>query len=444
MKSLILRNSCLVTFLVLLFVPQMATASGFGVFTQGAKGLGQANATVAHATGASSLYFNPALLPQVPGSQLEVGTTLIFSDREFESDITGQSEESEESTQFPSSIYLTHSYGNGLATGLGVYFPFGLATEWQENWDGRYIATKSDLFTTNINPVVAYQPIPQLSFAAGLDLLYLDAELQRKVNSTAIGVIANPPGGLGPISDIGQKFTGDGWGLGYNLGLFLQITENIDFGATYRSKVDITADGDAKFSVPADAALLGFGALFPNTGGEADITLPAQATFGLAWTASDRLTLEVGARWEEWSEFDQLRIDLDQALLPGTVGETRTSVTPRDWDDTWAFNVGGEYRLNETLTLLAGYLYSDNPVPDSTFDPSIPDSDTHLFTLGGELAWGDFTLALAYGYEHHEDRTKNNAIGDPLDPGGVNPLSFANGDYSADIHLAALSVGYSF
>lgn len=430
MKKLIYMCCCLV------LSAGTVHASGYAVFTQGARGLGQANSVVAHPTGPSSLYFNPALLPQVPGTRIEAGTTAVFADRKFTSSLTGQSEDGKEDVQFPSSFYLSHQFNEQLSAGLGLFFPFGLATEWDDNWDGRYIATRSDVFTTNINPAVAWQPIPQLALAAGLDVLYLDAELERKVNSTAL------TGGLVNLSDINQKFTGDGWGLGYNLGLALTLTDALRFGATYRSHVDVDVEGDAKFQVPADAAALGFGQLFPKTGGDADIRLPAQATFGLAWTASDRLTLEVGARWEDWSEYDELTIELDRPI-PFPLGPTE-STTPRDWRDTWAFNVGGEYRLNDTVTLLAGYLYGDNPVPGSTFDPSIPVGDAHLFTVGTDLTFGQLNVALAYGYEHHENRTKKNRIGDPLDPAGVNPLSFANGKYETDIHLGAVSLGYRF
>ena len=72
---------------VCLIIPAQAIASGYGVFTQGASGLGQANAVVAHTTGPSSLYFNPALINDVPGRQVEVGTTAVYSDREI--DYTG-------------------------------------------------------------------------------------------------------------------------------------------------------------------------------------------------------------------------------------------------------------------------------------------------------------------------------------------------------------------
>lgn len=429
---------CFTLFCLLSLLAGNAGASGFGVFTQGARALGQANAVTAHSTGPSSLYFNPALLSQVAGRQLEVGTTALTASRDLTSSASGVTYSGDDEWHLPSTLYYTEQHGR-LAAGIGLYFPFGLSTSWPSTYEGRYISTSADLFSLNINPAVSWQINERLTLAAGLNMLYLSAELENRVNQVFAG-LAVPPVLGGPINDpglpdIGQRFDGDGWGHGFNLGLHLQLNERISAGAAYRSQIDVTVDGSANFD-QVDPRLA---PLFPATSGSAEIRLPAQATFGLAWKATDALTLEAGARWEGWSVFDELRINLNTPVL----GQS-ASVTPRDWDDTWAFNLGGEYQLTPTVALLAGYLYGDNPVPDSTFDPSIPDSDAQLVTVGTNLTFNPWTVALAYGYEFHADRTKANTIGDPLDPGGLNPLSLANGNYSSDIHLVAASIGYAF
>jgi len=425
-------------FLLLSLIATNVCASGFGVFTQGAKGLGQANAVVAHPTGASSLYFNPALLTTLEGRQFEVGSTAIFTNREFSSSASGLTYDGDDDWKTPSTLYYTEEHGR-LAAGIGLYFPFGLATTWPADYEGRYISTSADLFSLNINPVVAYRVSDRLSLAAGIDLLYLSTELNNSVNQVFAG-FAIPPALGGPINDptmpdVQQRFDGEGWGHGLNLGLTYRINDQVTFGATYRSQVDVEIDGSASFG-QVDPRLALF---FPATSGSADVHLPAQATAGLAMAITPELTVELGARWEGWSAFDELRVILDTPVL----GQT-ASITPRNWDDTWAVNVGGEYHLTPTVALLAGYLYGQNPVPGSTFDPSIPDSDAQLLTIGTDITLDLWNLALAYGYEFHQDRIKNNSIGDPLDPGGLNPASFANGQYTADIHLVALSVSYAF
>ena len=430
---------------LLLALPTMALASGFGVFTQGASGLGQANAVVAHATGPSSLYFNPALMNDVIGRQVEVGTTGVYADRKIKLD-SGGSENGDDSWNFPSTFYYTHQINDNVTAGLGVFFPFGLSTEWDDDYSGRYLGTSGEVFTTNINPAVSFRVNDKLSLAVGLDLLYLDATLKSKINQTAAYVLTDLQfsGGVGgalppltgPLNDISQKFDGDGWGAGYNLGVLYKATDRVSVGATYRSHVDVNVDGDASFN--GVNPLLA--SAFPKTGGDADIRLPAQATAGVAFKAMDNLVVEAGVRWEDWESTDDLTIDFDAPVF----GQN-ASVTPRDWNATWAYNIGGQYRLNETVAINAGYLYGQNAVPSSTVEPLIPDADAHLFTLGTDLTFGPWTISGAFGYEHHEDRKKDNTLGDPL--GSLiagQPVGTANGTYETDIYLLAISLGYNF
>jgi long-chain fatty acid transport protein len=378
-------------------------ASGYGIFVQGADALGQANATVAHSDGPSAAYFNPALLPSLAGTQVELGTTAVLPSRKFKSDLDGSREKTEDTVYFPSTFYLSHQLNDQWSAGLAVFNPFGLGTVWDSDWEGNTIATKSRITTFNINPSVAYQVTSCLAIGAGLDILILDAKLKNEF-----------------IPD--QQLTGDGEGVGFNVGLQLQITDAFSLGAAYRSKINIDIDGKVKFNPSLAGA-------FPDTDAKTSLTLPAQFTAGLAYRFSPTWIVEAGIRWEDWSSFDELKLELDQVVaLPSSVSY------PRDWDDTWAFNIGTKYQLNDRVALMAGYLYSDNPVPDSTFEPAIPDSDTHLFTVGSELTYDQFKVALAYGFQLQEDRDKEtNEYG-----------TVANGSYENYIHLAAISLSYAF
>ena len=409
--------------LIILQGPLPAYGSGFGIFTQGASALGQADAVVAHSNGPSAIFFNPALMNQLPGTQVETGTTLLIPSRDFKSSTTGETASTEDSVYFPSSFYISHTFNDKVSAGLGIFNPFGLGTEWNGNWEGRYIATKSTIETYNFNPVVSYRITPELSFAAGLDVILLDATLENRV-----------PLNLGPFGtypDANQKFKGDGTGVGYNLGVAYNAGHGISLGVSYRSEVDIDVDGDVNFTIPATPAPIDgiLASAMPNTGGKTTITLPRQLLAGVAYQANDRLTVETGFRWEDWRSFKELKVDLNQPVN----GQT-SSTYPRNWHDTFAVNVGGKYRLNDTFTLLAGYLYGWNPVPDSTFEPAIPDANTHLFCVGTDMTFSTVTLSVSYAYQLQEERIKStNDYG-----------NFANGTYNADIHLLGLSVGYRF
>jgi len=411
MKKVSLSPILYIILFMFISMPSLSFGSGFGIFTQGASALGQGSAVIAHHDSPEAIFYNPALINGLPGTQLEVGTTLIFADREYKSASTGKTEETEDNVFYPSTFYLTHALNEKFSVGLGVFNPFGLATTWPEDWEGRYIATKSQLTTFNVNPVISWRVMPRLTLAAGLDFIFLDSTLESKF----------PTGIQG--SDGNTKFDGEGNGLGFNLGFLFNITDTLSIGISYRSKVKIDVDGDISQSAPAIS-------YHYHASGETSITLPQQIFGGIAYRPTDQLTLEAGMRWEDWSSFDELKIKYGG----------QTVIGQRDWRSTFAFNVGGKYRVNDRYAITAGYLYGKNPVPDSTFDPSIPDSDVHLFCLGGEAQFGNFGLALSYAYQLQEERTKStNRSGADLDP----PLN-ANGEYDSDIHLLALSLRYKF
>lgn len=388
--------------------------SGFAVYTQDASALGQGNAMIAHADGPAAIFFNPALLNKLEGTQVEVGTTLIFPSRKFKSDLSSTEYETEYSVFYPSTFYISHRFDDKVSAGLGVFSPFGLGTDWGEDWEGRYITTRSEMKTFNFNPAISYQIMSNLSVAAGVDFILLDAILERKINLSSLG-----------LPDANQKFSGDGRGVGYNLGVLYDINEDTSLGASYRSEVSVDIAGDATFNLPSPA----FSATFPNTAGETYITLPQQVHAGISYKGFEALIIEAGVRWEGWSSYDELKFDFEQPIAGNT-----TVAYEKDWRDTWTGNVGAQYQLNDAVSLRAGYLYGGNPVPDKTFEPSIPDSNTHIFTIGTGLKSQRMKIDLAYAYQMLESREKNNTIG----------ATSANGRYDSRLHLIGISLTYLF
>ncbi|MBE7546130.1 OmpP1/FadL family transporter [uncultured Candidatus Kuenenia sp.] len=411
---------------VICIIPN-AYGSGFAIFTQGATALGQANAVIANSDSPSAIFFNPALINKLDGTQIEAGTTVLLPSNEFRSDLSGKTFKTEEDVFFPSTVFITHKFNDKVSAGLGVFNSFGLGIDWGDDWEGRYIATNSELQTFNINPVVSYQIMPNIAFAAGVNYVLLDTTLEKQINLSPYG-----------LSDAGQQFDGDGDGIGYNLGFIYDINEDISIGTSYRSKIEVDIDGDADFDLPNGTPSL-ISTLFQNTGGNADLTLPQQAHVGITYRGIDRLTLETGLRWEGWSSFDELKINLDQP-----VAGSKTSVTEKDWKDTYSVNLGAKYQINKTFALLAGYLYSGNPVPDKTFDPIVPDANTHLITLGTNIKFKQFRIDIAYGYQRLEGRSKNNSLDDNPSDSLVNSATSASGKYDSDLHLIGISLVYNF
>ncbi len=417
-----------VTF-ILCSIPN-AYGSGFAIYTQGASSLGQGAATIAHTDDPSAIFWNPALINKLQGTQIQLGTTLIFPSRKFKSDSCGNTFKTEPDVFYPSTLFITHKFNDKISAGLGVFNPFGLATKWPDDWEGKYLATNSEMRTFNINPAVSYQITPNIAFAAGVDFLLLDATLEKKINQSAI--LSSYLGFPVSVPDGGQKFKGDGTGIGYNFGILLEPHRDISIGASYRSEINVDIDGDNSFNLP-DPSL---SATFPNTPGNADLTLPQQVHVGIYYKGLDSLTFEVALRWEGWSSYDQLKINFDKL-----VADSKTSVTSKDWKDTYSVSFGAKYQLNESVAFLAGYLHGGNPIPDKTFEPSIPDANTHLFSIGTTIKQKKFKVDLAYAFQKLQSRKKNNSITDPVS--GMSDFS-ANGEYNSYLHMVGVSLTYRF
>lgn len=402
--------------------PLQAHGAGFGVFTQGAYALGLSNAVTAHNDLPSAVFFNPALINDLPGIQVEIGTTLIAPRQEFTSAATGTAE-SADTEFFPSTVFYTQNLSDEFSVGLGLFNPFGLGTEWPQDWEGRYLATKSELTTFNLNPVLSWRVTPNLSLAGGVAFLWLDADLQNKLNMALVG--------LGGFPDGNQIFKGDGDGVGYNMGLSAKLSERVSLGISYRSEIDAEADGTVSTQLPAGTPGM-VAAAFPTATAKTKITFPRQISAGIAYRISDKALIETGFRWEEWSSFDEVRITFDQPIA----GQTE-KVTPRDWDDSFAVNIGGQYKFTEKYALLLGFLYENSPVPDHTFEPAIPDSESYLYSIGFAADYKKFKYAISYGLQVKADRDKNNTI-------SAADGSTANGSYDAYLHLLGASFSYRF
>lgn len=103
--------------------------SGFAIYTQSSLSLGQSAATIAHTEDASAIFFNPALINKLEGTQIQIGTTLMFPNRKFTSDYSGKTYKEETDLHFPSTFYMTHKFNEKVSFGLGVFSPFGLGTK---------------------------------------------------------------------------------------------------------------------------------------------------------------------------------------------------------------------------------------------------------------------------------------------------------------------------
>lgn len=418
-------KDCIIAVMVMIFFfcsQSVARGAGFALIQQGTAAMAQGNAFVAEASDASAIFYNPAGLNQLKRAQFYQGVFLNYPDREYHGE--GQFSQTNHRIYRSMTAYFAIPVNNRLAVGIGFFSPFGLGTAWPPTWAGRYLTTYSSLRTYNLNAVISFKVLENLSLAGGFNVLWSSVELKRKVPVRLAGL---------QFPDAETKLTGDGNGYGFNVGLLYEPVTGVKLGVAYRSAIFVKHHGNLETALPMPFPSP------PTTTGKASVTFPPSVTMGISSSRLKPWGFEFDATWTGWSSYDRLKVSLNYPLLVNGV-LTHTIVTPKDWHDAWAFRFGANYEIKEGMKLRAGYIYDLTPVPDRTFDPQVPDANRHIFTAGGELKIKRFTLGMAYNYILSESREKQNAI---VFNGVPAPLQ-ANGRYNSDVHSLGLSWSFQF
>ncbi|MBR9985812.1 MAG: outer membrane protein transport protein [Desulfosarcina sp.] len=154
-----------VTISCVLFFSGSAAGSGFAIIEQSASSAGYAYAGVAAAAqDASTVFFNPAGMALQSDNQLQVGAHYIIPQAEFKNQgsttalttpLTGGNGGDGGKPALVPNLFYMHSFSDQWKAGIGITAPYGLVTEYDNGWVGRYYALKSELATLNINPSVA-------------------------------------------------------------------------------------------------------------------------------------------------------------------------------------------------------------------------------------------------------------------------------------------------
>ena len=418
------------------FSAELCSAAGFALYEASARGNALGGALVARADDPSALFFNPAGITQLPGLQMMAGATFILPSTDVTTrGATTTTTSSVDRVWFPAHFYATYQATDKVWLGLGMFSPFGLGTEFDDNWPGRYNSYKAVIQTLTVNPNIAFKLNDKFSFALGLDLMWFDLTLKRRIDTTLIARQARIPFALG---DVDRSLTGSTVGVGGNIAFWGQPYDWLKLGLSYRSRTSVSVTGDADFvksqqfnSIPA------LGGFFNNTTAQGTITLPDELYMGAAFYPTKNFSVEVGAIWTGWSSYSALTISYSKAPIPNypAPGNDTVFVDPKNWHDTWRPYIGFEYKATDWLDLRAGYAYDMEAIDNAYADYLVPANNRHLFSVGTGFYWQKWTLDLSYTYDLITSRDNV-----PAHETGVLPSSFNNGK----AHMIGCSLGYKF
>ena len=407
-------------------ISTITQAGSFGLIEQSASGQGSAYAgAAALGEDASTVYFNPAAMTRLSGSQVVVAGHIIVPQADFTNtgttDALGTTMNGTNSsagdTGFIPNFYYTTELPNEVFVGVGVNVPFGLATDYDEGWVGRYHALRSEISTININPSIAWKATDKVSVGFGISIQYIELELSNNIDSygACINLAANSQGaftgadcvnagltGLGIASqDSSVKLDGDSLELGWNTGILIDVDDKTRIGVAYRSAVKHNVEGNATYNLDprlqpfADGLTAGSGFnVLQTTSLEAVAELPSSFSFSVVSEIAPKWTALFDWTWTGWNSLDVITIK-QAGGIPG-----QEPTLDLAYANTNRYSAGVNYQHTDKLIYRGGLAFDETPIRSAEQTSArIPGNDRTWLSLGAGYAPSP-SWSVDVGYSH--------------------------------------------
>jgi long-chain fatty acid transport protein len=331
-----------------------AAAIGFRIPNQDAAAIARGNAFVATADNPSAIYYNPAGITQIEGSEAQLGVlNYLGINTSYEATGGGDLDTDFEVIPVPELYYVYSPKDSQFSFGVGAYAPFGLGVQWPNDPAMRPYALESRLQYLTFNPVVAWQAHPTLSFAVGPTINYSQILFTR--------------GLLSPTDDY-YKFKGTDVSFGFNAGVLWQPSEHWSFGANYRSPSTMTYDGDSHYSSTGNPTA--------STSTKARVPFPQIISAGISYRPTPKWNIEANIDYTDWNTLDTITLDGTRNIF----GFDLPLVL--NWNESWFYEFGVTRQFDNGWFASAGYFYCTETASDELFTPAIPDTVLHVGSIG--------------------------------------------------------------
>ena len=369
-----------------------ALGSGFTVQSQSAAAIANGHSGVARADDASVALLNPALATRfdAPQTSVALGGIALTADFDNRNSLSavgtpaiGPARSSADGAAPLLSVFHTRPLGDSAAFTVALYTPFGLSTDYDPEWVGRYQVQTAQLKTLAVSPALAFEVNEQLSASVGLTALRGQTKLISAVDFgavcfAAIGPTACASANVLPQSQDGSaRIDAEGNGFGWTASAAWQASERLRFGAHLRSKIDLDVSGRTGFrnpALPGPFAALTQSPATTDGSVESTLVLPEIASAGLAYDVGDATQLIADVTWTRWSRLQDLRLRFGNGAAD--------SVIPFQWRNTRKIGLGLNHRSSARWQWKGGVEWESSAVSDANRNPIVPDSD-RLFVGGG-------------------------------------------------------------
>jgi long-chain fatty acid transport protein len=359
MKPITSTKGKLATGVMLAATAGIAVGAGYKLPESSSNATALSAAYIANANGPDASYYNPAgMAMNKDGAAVSGDLTLVHLPRiNYQGTVGASPRISDnslvENILVPTAHYVSPYVGNARF-GLSIVTPGGLSKQWRGT--GAFFAEEFTLRTVEVNPTVGYRLTDFLAVGAGARMVYSDGDVRRRLA---------PPAPAGSFLNL----TGDSVDFGYNLALHFEPNDSFAFAVTYRSKIDLSVEGDATFN------LAGVGQ--STSSADVEVPLPATLSLASAFKLRSDTTLEVVFERTYWSDYRQLDFNFTNPAFAAF-----ETPVPKNWKDSNTLRFGLTHQLDDQWTLMGGFALDNSPTPKQTVSFELPESDGTIVSLG--------------------------------------------------------------
>jgi long-chain fatty acid transport protein len=470
-----------------------AHAEGYKLFEQSVSSMGNAYAgRGAQITDATLVYSNPAALTQLDGAQLSGGLNLISAKTNYRNaqaqsangqSVVGRTDGENSLNELVPFVFYSDKVSDRLSWGIGFYVPFGLSSDYDDDFVGRYFADETAIQVLSLQPAIGYKLNEQWSIGGGISINRAEGTLSKfkdhgglcELGEQTTNAMFGAPVYNDAYCNSHYEVEGDDIAFGYTLGIHGEPVAGTRLALTYHSAVRYTLKGDSEITntpitganvvgnpnyvvvAPNLPAIdLSTGKLAANShlteASKLALTTPASAAFSLDQQVTEALSLQFSAAWTQWSKFQSIDIvsnDANPSISLNTQSPANLNAEgyigyiPEYWQNSWSFALGATYVYQSDLTLKAGVAFDENPISQEHKTARIPTDDRVWVTIGANWQLADnLSLDFAYGYLFTGDVSVNEREYNVQDQALYN--SGYQGDYSNRGQLFAIQANYRF
>ncbi len=434
-----------------------AQAEGYKLYEQSVSAMGNAYAgRGAQITDASLVYSNPAALGQLQGPQLSSGLNLIHAKTDYRDasaksangqPVLGRNSGENSLLEAVPFVFYSDKLADKLNYGVGFYVPFGLSSDYDDNWVGRYFADETAIQVLALQASASYQLNDRWALGLGVAVNHAEGTLSKFKDHSglcetgaAINQLYRQDVYNAAYCQSHYEVTGSDVAPGFSLGVYGKVSDSLSLALVYHTELKFKLEGDSIITntpitganaqglsnfIVVDAKLP---AIDKTTGKLAasklltessrlNLTTPANLTFSLDHQFLTHWSWQASLSWTGWSSFEHIEI-VSQATKPSISLSTQLpenlakpgyiGYIPEYWQDTFAAAVGLSYQYQPDFMLKTGVAFDENPIANSHKTARVPTSDRLWWTAGANFRLNSqWTLDLAYGYMWMPSLTMN-------------------------------------